>query len=103
MINYLPIGSVVQLENGAVKLMITTRFALYNNKGSIGYFDYAGCIYPTGMTGNQSFFFNQENIEKVWFEGYIDESEEAAQKTFEKELGNIAYPRLTITDSGSID
>lgn len=42
MINYLPIGSVVQLENGSAKLMIITRFALYNNKGNIGYFDYAG-------------------------------------------------------------
>lgn len=25
---YLPIGSIVQLENGTAKLMITTRFAL---------------------------------------------------------------------------
>lgn len=93
---YLPIGSVVQLKNGSAKLMVTTRFALYNNRGIIGYFDYAGCLYPGGLSENQSFFFNQENIGKVWFEGYIDESEEEAQKIFEKEIENITYPRFSI-------
>ena len=36
----LPIGSIVQLKNGEVKLMIINRFPLYNNNGEIGYFDY---------------------------------------------------------------
>ena len=36
----LPIGSIVQLKNGEVKLMILNRFPLYNNNGEIGYFDY---------------------------------------------------------------
>lgn len=101
MTKYLPIGSVVQLEKGTAKLMIITRFALYNNKGTIGYFDYAGCLYPSGLMDNQTFFFNRENIEKIWFEGYVDESEEEAQKTFEKEVGNITYPKLSINDSES--
>lgn len=42
MTKFLSIGSVVQLEKGSAKMMIITRFALYNNKGNIGYFDYAG-------------------------------------------------------------
>ena len=36
----LPIGSVVQLKNGEVKLMIINRFPLFNKEGTIGYFDY---------------------------------------------------------------
>ena len=75
MTELLPIGSVVQLKNGQVKIMIINRYPLYDNKGEIGYLDYSGCVYPFGMTDNQACFFNQEDIEKIWFEGYIDESE----------------------------
>ncbi|SFC10880.1 DUF4176 domain-containing protein [Streptococcus equinus] len=92
----LPIGSVVQLENGKVKLMIISRFPLYNNDGEIGYFDYSACLYPNGNVDNQAYFFNQENIEKVWFKGYIDENEEKLLQKFESERANIKYPRLEL-------
>lgn len=46
----LPIGSVIQLHNGELKLMILSRFPLYNNQGTIGYFDYSACLYPNGNT-----------------------------------------------------
>ena len=42
----LPIGSVVQLKNGEVKLMIINGFPLFNKEGTIGYFDYSACIFP---------------------------------------------------------
>ena len=94
----LPIGSVVQLKNGQVKIMIINRYPLYDNKGEIGYLDYSGCVYPFGMTDNQACFFNQEDIEKVWFEGYIDESEEEMQVTIEDELSQIPYPKYSLAD-----
>lgn len=62
---YLPIGSIVQLENGTAKLMITTRFALYNDNGNIGYFDYAGCLYPSGLTDNQGFFSTTKTLKSL--------------------------------------
>lgn len=92
----LPIGSVVQLKNGEAKLMVLNRFPLYNDNGEIGYFDYSACLYPNGNTDNQAYFFNQEKIEKVWFEGYVDETEEQMQQRFELEKGNIKYPHLKL-------
>ncbi|MBP2622220.1 DUF4176 domain-containing protein [Streptococcus panodentis] len=98
MAKLLPIGSVVQLKNGQVKIMIVNRFPLYDNGGKIGYLDYSACVYPAGMTDNQVYFFNQEDIAKVWFEGYTDESEEQMQEKIEHELSNIPYPRYTLSD-----
>ena len=96
MSNYLPIGSVVQLQNGDTKVMILNQFSIYNNRGTIGYFDYSACLYPSGNTDNQVYFFNHENIDKIWFEGYIDEAEEQLQEKFIVEKKNISYPRLTL-------
>ncbi|AXJ12906.1 DUF4176 domain-containing protein [Streptococcus pluranimalium] len=93
---YLPIGTVVQLNNGQVKVMIVSRFPLYDNKGKIGYFDYSGCIYPQGTAENQFYYFNEEDIETIWFEGYIDGSEEEYRQIANKEITNITYPRFTL-------
>ena len=94
----LPIGSVIQLHNGEVKLMILSRFPLYNNQGTIGYFDYSACLYPNGNTDNQCYFFNKEDISKVWFEGYIDESEEKMLAKIEDKLSQIPYPKYSLAD-----
>ena len=80
MSNYLPIGSVVQLQNADTKVMILNQFSIYNNRGMIGYFDYSACLYPSGNTDNQVYFFNHENFDKIWFEGYIDKAEEKLQR-----------------------
>ena len=96
MVKLLPIGSVVQLKNGQVKIMIINRYPLYDNKGELGYFDYSACVYPYGNTDNQVCFFNQTDIDKVWFEGYIDESEEELQKVFKKSRNQILYPKFTL-------
>ncbi len=36
--------------------MVITRAPIYNNEGTIGYFDYAGCLYPQGQTGYNNGF-----------------------------------------------
>ena len=92
----LPIGSVVQLKNGEVKLMIINRFPLFNKEGTIGYFDYSACIFPIGNVDNQVYFFNTEDIDIVWFKGYVDEREEVMQSKFKEEYLKISYPRLEI-------
>lgn len=96
--NYLPLGSIVRLNDGDMKLMIISRFPLFENKGEVGYFDYASCVYPSGHSNEQTYFFNQEDIAEVFFEGYIDESEEEAQKIFEERLKDVAFPHFRIDD-----
>lgn len=64
----------------------------------IGYLDYSGCVYSFGMTDSQAFFFNQEDIEKVWFEGYIDESEEKMLAKMEDKLSQIPYSKYSLAD-----
>lgn len=91
----LPIGSIVKLYNGDIKLMIINRVPLYNQKGQIGYFDYSGCMYPNGKVEEQVFFFNEENIEQIFYEGYIDE-EEAFQQIYKEKLKVIDYPKFKI-------
>ena len=79
--NLLPLGSVVRLNKGELKIMIISRLPLYNNEGTIGYFDYAACVYPTGQADQQVHFFNEEDIAEVFFEGYRDELEEKFYET----------------------
>lgn len=94
----LPIGSVVKLNNGDVKLMILNRTPLYNQDGKIGYFDYSACVYPAGKVEEQVYFFNNENIEEVYFRGYVDEQEELFQQQYEEKIKNVMFPKFTIKD-----
>lgn len=50
------------------------------------------------MTDNQACFFNNEDIEKVWFEGYIDKSEEEMQVTIEDKLSHLPHPKYSLAD-----
>lgn len=92
----LPIGSVIKLKRGDQKLMIISRTPLYNNQGTIGYFDYSGCIYPVGQIEQQMYFFNEEDIEEIYFEGYRDESEEEFCNLYRKNIKNVKYPKLQL-------
>ena len=96
MSNLLPIGTVVLLHNGTIDVMIIGRFPLYNQEGTIGYFDYVACLYPTGAANEELLYFNQENIEKVIFEGYHSEKEDDLQELFKKQKDSIKYPKLKV-------
>lgn len=49
-------------------------------------FDYSAAIYPMGMHPEQIFYFNQEDIDKIVFEGYRDEDEERFVELYRKWL-----------------
>ncbi|MGN0292252.1 MAG: DUF4176 domain-containing protein [Lachnospiraceae bacterium] len=94
--NILPIGSIVKLKNGERKLMIINRAPLYNNEGTLGYFEYSACLYPNGHVDQNVFFFNEENIEEVLFEGFCDEEEEEFQIAYEEQVKKTPYPKLRL-------
>lgn len=94
----LPIGSVIQLNEGEVKLMILNRAPLYNREGTIGYFDYSAVLYPVGQTDQQVFFFNQEDIKEVFHEGYVDEEEKQFQAEYAEKIAKVPYPKFNIID-----
>lgn len=101
--NILPIGSIVKLKKGQQKLMIINRVPLYNNSGTIGYFDYAACVYPVGQTDQQMYFFNEEDINEVCFEGYKDDSEEAYCIVYRENIGQVKYPKLHLEFEKDLD
>lgn len=82
----LPIGSIVYLNEGTHKIMIMNRAPILPSEESEDegiWYDYSGCFYPQGLDPNNVFYFNNENIDKVVFEGFKDEEEERFQELFQ--------------------
>ncbi|MDR0300328.1 MAG: DUF4176 domain-containing protein [Streptococcaceae bacterium] len=96
--NYiLPIGSVVTLKHGEAQLMIAGRAQLFNNEGTIGYFDYAALAYPQGIVEANSYaFFNDEDIEDILFEGYRSVDEIKYANNYMSLVTNAAFPKLEL-------
>ena len=84
----LPIGSIVVLKGGNVKLMITGRILSDDKLEEV--YDYVGCIYPIGITADDDqYFFNRDGIENVLFIGYQDEDELTLRKEVFDKLGAL--------------
>ncbi|WP_231514958.1 DUF4176 domain-containing protein [Oceanobacillus salinisoli] len=53
---------------------------------------------PSGKIEEQVYFSNHENIEKIYFEEYIDEQEELFQEQYEERLKGIKYKKFKINN-----
>lgn len=80
----LPIGSIVYLSEGNQKMMILNRGAVVEQIGEKVIFDYTGSLYPNGLDPEQVYYFNDEDIDEVVFEGYKDEEEERFIELYNK-------------------
>lgn len=68
---YLPIGSVVLLENGT-KMVMVIGYGVKKEK----LYDYTGCLYPEGLlSSDQVILFEHEDIKSVIFKGYSCEEQ----------------------------
>ncbi|PTH62048.1 type II secretion protein [Staphylococcus agnetis] len=76
------IGSIIYLKEDSQKLMIINRGPIVEIDDKKYMFDYSACKYPLGVVEDQIYYFNEENIDKVVFEGYVDEEETRFQELF---------------------
>lgn len=84
---FLPIGTVVMLKEGKKRVMITGFLSMAGEENNQKAYDYSGCIYPEGfLSSNQVCLFNHEQIDTVYFKGFIDEEE----ISFKNKLNEIA-------------
>lgn len=79
---YMPIGSVITVENNNTMIMIV-GFKYYDNNNKE--YDYIGCVYPFGIGNKYStVLFNHEQISRIYYLGYINNQE----RNFKEELNN---------------
>ncbi|MEX2785697.1 DUF4176 domain-containing protein [Streptococcus sp. H49] len=63
----LPLGSLVYLKEGTVKLMIIGRGIELNEEAGNVYTDYAGVVYPEGFNPENGCFFNSVIVNSLLF------------------------------------
>ncbi|MGV3105313.1 MULTISPECIES: DUF4176 domain-containing protein [unclassified Staphylococcus] len=83
------IGSIIYLKEGSQKLMIINRWPIAEIEGQKYMFDYSACKYPVGVVEDQIYYFNEENIDSVIFEGYFDQEEVRFQELFNEMIDNL--------------
>lgn len=64
--------------------MILNRGAVVEQKEENVIFDYTGAIYPNGLDPEQVYYFNDEDIDEVVFEGYTGEEEKRFTELYNK-------------------
>jgi hypothetical protein len=81
--NLLPMGLLVYLKGGDMKLMIIARGPVFeDDHGETVYADYLGVPYPGGFQPDEGAFFNQDAVDRLIFRGYEDEEEERYQEIY---------------------
>ena len=91
-VNFLPLGSVVLLNRGVRKLIIVARGIRSKEGDDDVFYDYGGLIYPHGLISDQMAYFNNDSIEKVFFEGYRDSEDETLVRGLNKYIED--HPEL---------
>lgn len=74
---YLPIGSVVLLENGSKRVMVN-GFCAIDPKNPQKIFDYSGVLFPEGsLSSDQALLFDHYQISRIDHLGLEDQEEQA--------------------------
>lgn len=92
----LALGSIVYLKSGIKKMMIVRRGIVVDVNGEPQLFDYAGCVYPEGDDPQNTFYFNEENIDKVLFNGFSDEENDRYESLYQKWRTENPIPKVNV-------
>lgn len=91
---YLPIGSVVLLKGATKKVMITGVASMSPETGE-KIFDYSGCPYPEGFLDyNQVCVFDHEQIDTLFFKGFVDEEQRAFSAEIKDRIAEIVSVKV---------
>lgn len=84
---YLPIGTVVLLNGGTKRVMITGFCSSDKEDGNEKIWDYCGCLYPEGViNSNEMCLFNHSQITKLYHLGLSYDDEEIEFKKLLNEI-----------------
>jgi len=92
-VEYLPLGSIIVVRGGIKKIMIIARGLAVEVQGMVKVFDYAGCLFPEGLMGDQILQFNHVDIFKVVHKGYTDDDESLMISKLNDWFENSLYER----------
>ena len=94
---YLPIGTIVQLQEHEDMLFCIIGMDVENSKKEQR--DYVATRYPVGLVGNaRYYFFNQEDIGNIVHHGFVNEDHETDIKL----LDALHRERREERDEGNI-
>lgn len=83
----LPLGSVVLLKD-AKRYLVVCGYAMVTGQGE-KIWDYMGCAYPVGIVSSETtLMFDEEQIDKVVFEGFTDEEGEKFREKVYASIGD---------------
>ena len=94
--NYLPIGSIVQLKESNIRIMIIARCVSATIQDKRYYLDYVGCVFPFGMDKDEVLYFSEEDIETIHFKGYANDEEVLMQDILNKAKVDFNLPKGSV-------
>ena len=68
--------------------MVINRGTIVNIDNPQYISDYSACTYSVRVVEDPIYYFNEENIDEIIFEGYSDQDETKFQELFKEMMGN---------------
>ena len=100
---FLPIGTVVMLNGGTKRVMITGFCSMAAEDNSTMY-DYSGCMFPEGfLSSDETALFNHEQIAKVYHMGLVDEEEKNFKAQLTKFLNSANSSNINNAQNNNLD
>lgn len=92
-IEFLPLGSIVNIKGSAKKSMIIARGLAAKLGDGTKYFDYGGVTYPEGLIGDAIQYFNVDSISEVIYKGYCDRDDEVMVRNINEWVKRCPFER----------